>query len=334
MNKVIRKNKTYFKYFMSITMTFMLFFAFGCNKSENIKIEEPIKNEYIKYNAAVFEKNKNIYLYDKNEEYLLGIGDLSRFKELSSISNDRQHIAYKYMDDTNIVTLYNINTNEYSTIDVSSYAEGMISNLKWINDNLVVEMYINPTISKNLIYSMEKKQFINNCEGILIGIKDDGNTLIYGKSSNGITSIYINDDKVYEIEVQGEVLLNGVMDLNSNKIGFLTFKYDLEKGEQSEYIYEGILNENTIDNVVVRKKPYEILGDIIYKDNKLYILGNERVYYLEDSKFEPLNDEYIGINENSERLKNILKNTFKNENISIEYGWENIGVTNLTWFIR
>ena len=94
------------------------------------------------------------------------------------------------------------------------------------------------------------------------------------------------------------------------------------------------INKNTIDNVVVRKKPYDISGDIIYENDKLYILGNDGVYYLQNTSFEPVDDKYIGINENSERLKNILKNTFKNENISIEYGWENIGVTNLTWFIR
>lgn len=334
MNKVIRKNKVIFKYFISITMTFILFFAFGCSKNEKVEIEESVEKQYTKYNAAVFQKNKNIYLYDKAEEYLLGIGDLSRFKELASISGGRQYIAYKYMDDTNIVTLYNINTNEYSTIDVNSYAQGMISNLKWINDNLVVEMYINPTTSKNLVYNLDKKQFINSCEGILIGIKDDGDTLVYGKSTNGITSIYVNDDKIYDIEVQGEVLLNGAVDLNSNKISLLTFKYDLEKGEQNEYFYEGILNKNTIDNVVVRKKPYDISGDIIYQNDKLYILGNDGVYYLQNTNFEPVDDKYIGINENSERLKNILKNTFKNENISVEYGWENIGVTNLTWFTR
>ena len=233
---------------VAITLISTLFNFFGCNsKKEQTEEENLVINNYT---SALLEKNNNIYIFDENEEYLEGVGDLHRLKELSALSNDWGNIAFKYLDESDKVNIYSMDKEEYKVLQINDLGENQISNLSWMNNKLVVHLYINPTTSKYLIYDVDTLELLNSCEGILIDVLDEGSTLVYGKASNGITTIYFNDKKVVTLEDSGEVLLKGKVSPKKDEIAFITFSFDKKKLTQCEYLYRGKIENDKVKDVL------------------------------------------------------------------------------------
>jgi len=315
---------------VAITLISTLFILVGC-KSNIEEERDPIINNYT---SAVIEKNNNIYIFDEDEEYLEGVGDLHRLKELSALSNDWSNIAFKYLDEKDKINIYSMKDEEYRVLPINDIGENQISNISWMNNKLVVHLYIDPTTSKYLIYDADTLELLNSCEGILIDILNEGNTVVYGRASNGVTNIYFNNAQIISLEDSGEVLLKGKVSPKKDEIAFITFSFDKEKLTQCEYLYRGKIENSKIKDVFKTIKPYEINGDMVYEGDEL--VSQEGNYLVEDEEFiEEENEEMKKkLNENSMKLKNMLKNTFESESINENLSWNEIGVFNITWFTR
>ena len=330
--KKVRKVNKIKIFVVAITLISTLFILVGC-KSDIEEERDPIINNYT---SAVIEKNNNIYIFDEHEEYLEGVGDLHRLKELSALSNDWSNIAFKYLDEKDKINIYSMKDEEYKVLQLNDIGENQISNISWMNNKLVVHLYIDPTTSKYLIYDADTLELLNSCEGILIDVLNEGNTLVYGRASNGVTNIYFNNAQIISLEDSGEVLLKGKVSPKKDEIAFITFSFDKEKLTQCEYLYRGKIENGKIKDVFKTVKPYEINGDIVYEGDELVIYSQEGNYLVKDEEFiEEENEEMKKkLNENSMKLKNMLKNTFESESINENLSWNEIGVFNITWFTR
>ncbi len=330
--KKIRKVNKIKIFVVAITLISTLFILVGC-KSNSEEERDPIINNYT---SAVIEKNNNIYIFDEHEEYLEGVGDLHRLKELSALSNDWSNIAFKYLDEKDKINIYSMKDEEYKVLQINDIGENQISNISWMNNKLVVHLYIDPITTKYLIYDADTLELLNSCEGILIDVLNEGNTLVYGKASNGVTNIYFNDSQIISLEDSGEVLLKGKVSPKKNEIAFITFSFDKEKLTQCEYLYRGKIENGKIKDVFKTVKPYEINGDMVYEGDELVIYSQEGNYLVKDEEFiEEENEEMKKkLNENSMKLKSMLKNTFESESINENLSWNEIGVFNITWFTR
>lgn len=330
--KKVRKVNKIKIFVVAITLISTLFILVGC-KSDIEEERDPIINNYT---SAVIEKNNNIYIFDEHEDYLEGVGDLHRLKELSALSNDWSNIAFKYLDEKDKINIYSMKDEEYKVLQINDIGENQISNISWMNNKLVVHLYIDPTTSKYLIYDADTLELLNSCEGILIDVLNEGNTLVYGRASNGVTNIYFNNAQIISLEDSGEVLLKGKVSPKKDEIAFITFSFDKEKLTQCEYLYRGKIENGKIKDVFKTVKPYEINGDIVYEGDELVIYSQEGNYLVKDEEFiEEENEEMKKkLNENSMKLKNMLKNTFESESINENLSWNEIGVFNITWFTR
>lgn len=330
--KKVRKVNKIKIFVVAITLISTLFILVGC-KSNIEEERDPIINNYT---SAVIEKNNNIYIFDEHEEYLEGVGDLHRLKELSALSNDWSNIAFKYLDEKDKINIYSMKDEEYKVLQINDIGENQISNISWMNNKLVVHLYIDPTTSKYLIYDADTLELLNSCEGILIDVLNEGNTLVYGRASNGVTNIYFNNAQIISLEDSGEVLLKGKVSPKKDEIAFITFSFDKEKLTQCEYLYRGKIENGKIKDVFKTVKPYEINGDMVYEGDELVIYSQEGNYLVKDEEFiEEENEEMKKkLNENSMKLKNMLKNTFESESINENLSWNEIGVFNITWFTR
>ncbi len=330
--KKVRKVNKIKIFVVAITLISTLFILVGC-KSDIEEERDPFINNYT---SAVIEKNNNIYIFDEHEEYLEGVGDLHRLKELSALSNDWSNIAFKYLDEKDKINIYSMKDEEYKVLQINDIGENQISNISWMNNKLVVHLYIDPTTSKYLIYDADTLELLNSCEGILIDVLNEGNTIVYGRASNGVTNIYFNNAQIISLEDSGEVLLKGKVSPKKDEIAFITFSFDKEKLTQCEYLYRGKIENGKIKDVFKTVKPYEINGDIVYEGDELVIYSQEGNYLVKDEEFiEEENEEMKKkLNENSMKLKNMLKNTFESESINENLSWNEIGVFNITWFTR
>ncbi len=330
--KKVRKVNKIKIFVVAITLISTLFILVGC-KSDIEEERDPIINNYT---SAVIEKNNNIYIFDEHEEYLEGVGDLHRLKELSALSNDWSNIAFIYLDEKDKINIYSMKDEEYKVLQINDIGENQISNISWMNNKLVVHLYIDPTTSKYLIYDADTLELLNSCEGILIDVLNEGNTIVYGRASNGVTNIYFNNAQIISLEDSGEVLLKGKVSPKKDEIAFITFSFDKEKLTQCEYLYRGKIENGKIKDVFKTVKPYEINGDIVYEGDELVIYSQEGNYLVKDEEFiEEENEEMKKkLNENSMKLKNMLKNTFESESINENLSWNEIGVFNITWFTR
>lgn len=318
------------------TLIAAFFVLVGCNPKDKNEEKEDEQSVVGNYTSALLERNNNIYIFDEDEEYLEGVGDLSRLKELAVLSDDSSKVAFKYLDEKDKINIYSMKDEEYKVLKVENIDKNQISNISWINNKLVVQLYVNPTTSKYLIYDGDTLEFLNSCEGILIDILDNGSTLVYGKTSNGITTIYFNDVKVVTLDNKGEVLLKGKVSQKRDELAFITFIFDREKGQQYEYLYRGKIENGKVKDVLKTIKPYEINGEIVYEGDELFICGERGNYLVENEKFIKKENEEVNkkLDENSRKLKTILKNTFESENINENLSWNEIGVYNITWFAR
>lgn len=318
-----------------ITLFVALFIFVGCNSKE--KNEEKEEEAIIpNYTSALLERNNNIYIFDEDEEYLEGVGDLARLKELATLSNDWNKVAFKYLDEKDKVNIYSMKDEEYKVLEIENLGENQISGLSWIDNKLVVQLYVNPTTSKCLVYDSDTLELLNSCEGILIDILDEGSTLVYGKTISGITTIYFNDVKVLTLDNKGEVLLKGKVSPKRDEVAFITFIFDRENGQQYEYLYRGKIEDGKVKDVLKTIKPYEIDGEIVYENDELFICSENKSYLVEKEKFIEKENEEANkkLDENSRKLKAILRNTFESENIDESLSWTEIGVYNITWFAR
>ena len=327
------KNTGIKKYIIYIIIMISTIIFAGCNSDKKLEdLEAEIKE--IEYTNALIEKNNNIYIYNYNDEYLDPIGDLTRLKELATLSDDYKNIAFKYVDDENKINIYNLETNEYRELDIDIDNQKEISGIQIKDGMVIVSLYNNPSSNKYLIYDIENLQLVNTCEGILIEILDNGKTLIYGNEINGITSIFINDKKVYTLKQEGEILLDGVISSDKKTIGFLTFLFDKETFEQKEYVYICNIEDNSFKNIEIIEKPFDISGEIYLEDDELMITDMEKFIEFDDGDFiiKDLNDINDSININSKRLKMILKETFESEELDENLSWQELGVNNIIWF--
>lgn len=326
------KNRKFNIVISTVAMLLSLIVFVGCDsKKDN---DEHIFMKDINYTSAIIEKNNNIYLYDKNYSYLEPIGDLARQKEFSSLNEDLQKVAFKYIDDKTKINIYDVKTMEDTVLEIEE--QGEISYLKWFGNLIVVGIYENPTTNKYLVYDSETLELINSCKGILIDVINDGKTLVYGANTQGVTSIYLNDENIYTLEKTGEVLLNGKVSLDGKEISFLTFVFDRETFEQKEYLYTAKIEKNKLDDLKIIDKPYEIYGELAYDGDKLVILNQDDYTEIVDGKFiaKDLSEINDSIGENSNKLKGILKDTFKSEITDTDKSWTELGIKNITWFSR
>jgi len=318
-----------------ITIISIIIFS-GCSKkgSSNGEVDKPTGDTH--YTSALIEKNNNIYIYDDNYTDLEPIGDLTRLKEFTTLSDDWKNIAFKYIDDKDKINIYNLESREYKILEIDNSNSGEISDIQWIDNLIIIGLYKNPTTTKYLVYNAENFELVNSCEGILIDVFDGGKTLVYGANNQGSTSIYVNDKKVYTLEKEGEVLLSGKVASNKSDIAFITFVFDRETLEQKEYLYEGKLEENEIKEVKIIEKPYEITGDVNYEGEELRITDVDTYAEVKDDKFviNDLKESNKSLMENTKKLKDILKETFKTENIDESLSWPQLGIYNITWFTR
>ena len=327
------KNTGIKKYIIYIIIMISTIIFAGCNSDKKLEdLEAEIKE--IEYTNALIEKNNNIYIYNYNDEYLDPIGDLTRLKELATLSDDYKNIAFKYVDDENKINIYNLETNEYRELDIDIDNQKEISGIQIKDGMVIVSLYNNPSSNKYLIYDIENLQLVNTCEGILIDVLDKGKTLVYGNEINGVTSIFINDKKVYTLKQEGEILLDGVISSDKKTIGFLTFLFDKETFEQKEYVYICNIEDNSFKNIEIIEKPFDISGEIYLEDDELMITDMEKFIEFDDGDFiiKDLNDINDSININSKRLKMILKETFESEELDENLSWQELGVNNIIWF--
>lgn len=332
------KNKNLKNYITIIMIIIILSISIfnGCSKKENPKGEVGKPNKDIHYNSALVEKNNNIYIYDDKYTDLEAIGDLTRLKEFTTLSGDWKNIAFKYVDDKDKINIYNLESREYKNFEIENSNIGEVSGIYWIDNLIVIGLYKNPTTTKYLIYDDENFELVNSCEGILIDIFDGGKTLVYGATNKGSTSIYVDDKKIYTLENDGEVLLSGNVSSNKKDIAFITFVFDRETLEQKEYLYEGTLEENEIKNIRKVEKPYDIVGDVSYEGEELRITDIDTYVDVKDDKFiiNDLKESNESLRINTKKLKGILKETFKTENIDESLSWHQLGIYNITWFTR
>lgn len=320
------------EYFLIVTLLSLAVVLSGCEKKKQDDEKFDVELNFNKYNAAVFERNNNIYFYEKSDQYFTPIGDLTRLKELTALNKEEEQVAFKYVDDSNIVNIYSIKDRKYSTMKVDLSEGEYISNLQWKSGRLIVQVNINPTTYSNYIYDFSEDKVLNTCEGIVIGIDKDNDRVIYGKSTNGYIGIYSNDDKIFDVAEAGEVLINGNIDNEGSNVAFITYSYDREKGTQNEYLYQGVLKEGSIEEVKREIKPFEISGTMSFYNNRPIIEAPDNVYYMTDKKFTAMTEENTAIGENSNRIKEMLKNTFKSENINVDDSFEQLQIYNITWF--
>lgn len=320
-------------FLLAIIMLLSLVMFTGCNDGKDDADNYTFIKD-INYTSAIIEKNNNIYLYDNNYSYLEPIGDLTRLKELSAFSDDLNKVAFKYVDEKGKINIHDVKTMEDRVLEIKD--DGEISYIKWFGNLIVVGLYENPTTNKYLVYESENLELVNSCRGILIDVLDDGKTLVYGANTQGVTSIYINDEKIYTLEKTGEVLLGGGVSNNKGEISFLTFVFDRDTFEQKEYLYTGKLKKNKLDDLKIINKPYEIYGDIIYDGDKIVILNQDEYTEVVNGEFivKDLSEINTSIGENTNKLKGILKNTFKSEITDIDKSWMELGIENITWFTR
>lgn len=329
------KNKRFKIYITTFIMLSIIIFT-GCNSSSKEDKKLNTSLEEINFTSALIEKNNNIYLYDDNYTYLEPIGDLTKLKELTTLSEDGKNIAFKYVNDKYKINVYDLTTKEYRVLEIDNNNSSEISSIQWIDNLIVVGLYKNPTTTRYLIYNAEDFQLVNSCEGILIDVMDGGSTLVYGANKQGVTSIYINDTKVYDLQNTGEVLLGGNISSNKKNIAFITFVFDRETFEQKEYLYTAKLGKDEFKSLKVVEKPYEIAGNVNYYGEDLIISDLDTYAEFKDGNFviKDLKNVNSSIKENTNKLKNILKDTFKTENIDPDSSWSQLGIENITWFTR
>ena len=327
------KNRKFNIILSTVIMLLSLIVFTGCDNGKKSTDEYSFIKD-VDYTSAIIEKNNNIYLYDKNYSYLEPIGELAKQKEFSSFNEDSQKVVFKYIDDKSKINIYDVKTMENTVLEIED--EGEISYLKWFGNLIVVGVYENPTTNKYLVYDSETLKLINSCKGILIDVLDEGKTLVHGANTQGVTSIYLNDENIYTLEKTGEVLLNGKVSLDRKEISFLTFVFDRKTFEQKEYLYTAKMEKNKLKDLKVIDKPYEIYGELAYDGDKVVILNQDVYAEVIDEEFvvKDLSEVNKSIGENSSKLKGILKDTFKSEITDIDKSWTDLGIKNITWFSR
>lgn len=316
-----------------LVIAFSVLIFTGCNGNKET-VEKYTYMKDIVYTSALIEKDNNIYLYDKNYNYLEPIGEISRYKELSTLSEDGENIAYKYVDEKGLINIYNIKSRENKVLEIEE--DGAVSYMQWFGKYIAVGIDENPTTYNYLIYDSETMELVNSCSGILIDVLDEGKTLVYGVNIKGVTSICINAEKVFTFNNTGEVLLGGSISPDRGEISFLTFLFDKETFQQKEFLYTGSIEDNKIKNMKIVDKPYEIFGDVQYDGDKAVILNEEEYSEMVNGEFhiQKLTELNPSIEENSIKLKEILKRTFTSEAIDINKSWTELGIKNITWFTK
>ena len=71
------------EYFLIVTLLSLAVVLSGCEKKKQDDEKFDVELNFNKYNAAVFERNNNIYFYEKSDQYFTPIGDLTRLKAVS-----------------------------------------------------------------------------------------------------------------------------------------------------------------------------------------------------------------------------------------------------------
>ena len=76
------------------------------------------------------------------------------------------------------------------------------------------------------------------------------------------------------------------------------------------------------------------MGNFFKQNSQSEIMGNKNSSDITSTVKEENEEMKKKLNENSMKLKNMLKNTFESESINENLSWNEIGVFNITWFTR
>jgi hypothetical protein len=334
---------------MTICIAIIFLITACTNKGEkNVdKTKDDPKETLKSYVNAVFERNNNIYIYDEKMESLYPIGDTTKFKELTMLSPDKKNVAFKYfyeeeLDQTEIV-IYNIESKEYNKIAIEDELENIIS-LTWINnERLLVSAAINPSVLKYGVYDINSNKQINSIKGLLMDVFEDGNLILYSKTSRSDekenSALYLGDKLIYQLDNSIEEIHFSAISPDKRNIAFSTFSYDVDKGEVVEFLYNGKfdLGTSTISDINKVTIPSNISGAIFYdKSNNLYIKGEGNNYKAEGSFFTLLDTvevvESIPTEEQLIKFKQVLKKTFVDEFIEDYLQLDELEIYNIQWF--
>ncbi|MEG0771803.1 hypothetical protein [Clostridium sp.] len=338
------------KFTLMIICITMIFLITACtNKGEKIvdKTKDEPKETQKSYVNAVFERNNNIYFYDEKMGSLYPIGDTTKFKELTMLSPDKKRVAFKYfyeeeLDQTEIF-IYNLESKEYNKIAVDDELENIIS-LTWINnERLLVSAAINPSVLKYGIYDINSNKQVNSIKGLLMEVFEDGNILLYSKTSRSDekenSTLYLGDKLIYQLDNSIEEIHFATISSDKRNIAFSTFSYDADKGEVVEFLYNGKFDfaTSTISDISKITIPSNISGAIFYdKSNDLFIKGEESNYRVEGSFFTLIDTaqevESIPTEEQLIKFKQVLKKTFVDEFIEDYLQLDELEIYNIQWF--
>lgn len=320
----------------------------GCTKDNDNKVEEESNKKDLKYTKAVFERNNNIYLYDEEQQQLQPIGDTTRFKELMVLNPDKKRIAYKYSYEENNpaieVIIYNIAKNKYDTINIADEELKNIIELKWINkDKIMIIATLNPSVLKYGIYDVNTKQLINSAKGLLMETLNNGELLLYSKTSRSSekekSNLYLGNKLLFEVDNTEEEIQFAKISNDKKQIAFTAMIYDLENGGVKEFLYTGKLDFDKASVSSIKKIaiPSNIVGEPYFdKENKLFIKNEEDTYKIDGTFFsliETKEEEVVGPSpEQLTGLKKLLKNTFVDEFIEDYLQLDELQIYNIQWF--
>ncbi len=327
-------------------LSIILFTA--CTKDKDNNVENENNNKDIKYTKAVFERNSNIYLYDEKQQQLQPIGDTVKYKELMVLSPDKKKIAFKYFykenNPTTEVVVYSIGKNKYETIDIEDEELKNIIELKWIDKNRVLIIAaLNPSVLKYGIYDVNTKQLINSTKGLLMEVLNNGELLLYSRTSRTgekqKSNLYLGDKLLYELDNLGEEVQFAAISNNEKQIAFTTLSYDLENGGVKEFLYSGKIDLDKVSITGIKKVdiPSNIIGEPYFdKDDKLFIKNEEACYKIDGTFFSIVeNKEEEIIVPSAEQLtafKQVLKKTFVDEFIEDYLQLDELQIYNIQWF--
>jgi hypothetical protein len=329
----------------------MVFLITACNNKKDDVIDNPKDDPKIveqDYGKAVFERNNNIYFYDEKLGNLYPIGDTTKFKELMVLSPDEKNIAFKYFYEDGVnpteIVIYNLESKEYNKISIDDEELKNIIELKWINnERLLVSSAINPSVLKYGIYDVNSKEQIHNIKGLLMDIFEDGNLLLYSKTTRkneeDNSSLFLGEKLIYQIDNSLEEISFATISEDKKNIAFTTFSYSLNKGEVGEVLYTGKFHKDQLVVTDINKVnvPSNIIGTPFFdKNNNLYIKGEEDNYKVEGSFFSlvemPQEEDVKPTQEQLVKFKQVLKRIFVDEFIEDYLQLDELEIYNIQWF--
>lgn len=330
------------KFKLTILMLTILFLV-GCSNASIVKLSDK------KYLNAVFERNNKIYSYDERKQQINEIGDKGISKELLAVSPNNKKIVYMERNEENKpdspkIILQDIKGEKTSEIELNNESLRIITDLEWINDErILITSHINPSVLAYGVYNVDTKKEENFVMGILLGVYEEGEKLLYSKTSRKASenksNIYINDTLIYEVDNSEEQIQDSILSEDYSKIALKTFTVDELSGQVKDKIYYGDFSKDyKISNIEEIELPSILYGSLKIKDNQLYLYNRDVSYKINGDLFTEteLELDKQELDQPSEeqltKFKQILSKKFPNEFIKDYLEMEELQIYNIKFF--